>query len=204
MLKKARQPIFLMVSLLYGVMVLGDENYAYLKYQGYSGCSHAAQERLMRMGFLQDWVQIATCKTSQDLWWVLEVKPKKYKGGYYAKLLNSPDPSNFDFQVDFFNGVADFIQADYIGPPKWMPSSLVYWDAYIGDWRYLKETRGRNIYLDLTEQDVLVLWIKYESIEDGLVWDASFDAGRLVELLGLGQSKLQSIYSGIFRFLGLQ
>lgn len=168
-----------------------------------SPCFQAGQERLLRQGFSQDWQNLDNCENPRELWWVLERRPRM-KSTFRKKRTTGMADANevvFEFESDFMSRMKKATSEKYTGPPKWMPPDLAYWDAYIGDWRYLRTDFNRDPEGQMTGTELALFWIKYEHIEDGIILDASFDFSRLMTILNVDIFRVNGLVSRLFNFL---
>jgi hypothetical protein len=168
-------------------------------------CAGAQEERIFQLGFSEDWQSLELCENPLDLWWVLELKPK-------TRLKNSTDKSVvaavdrdviFQFEIDFMTRWKNVTTEKYTGPPKWMPPDQAYWDPAIGDWRYIKINLNDDLDKPKTGSELVLLWMKYEHSEDGLILDASFDINRLMELFNIDFFRVNGLLSRVFDFISL-
>lgn len=154
----------------------------------------------MRQGLSADWQANPGCRRA-DLWWVPDMKPRLRRAWYKLSAADTHDIA-FVFEEDFASRFGRIMQDEYAGPPKWMPPELAYWDTAIGDWRYLPVHNHQDIYSELSQPEMLMLWVRYEPFEQGLVFDASFDFSRLAELLDLTRLRLGAVTEKLLKLLG--
>jgi hypothetical protein len=167
-------------------------------------CLQAEADRTLMQGFRQDWEYLQVCEDTKNLWWVLDVKPRKIpkirtKRSAFIKENNGE--VLFEFESDFVTRLKSLTTEKYTGPPKWMPPNLSYWDPAIGDWRYLKVDLNGNIEDARSSGELLLLWLKYEHIDDGLVVDASFDVNRVMEVFNIDIFRVKGWWSKVINFV---
>jgi len=197
---------FLLCLILLGVAphALPSENENFFFYENHSHwhssvyCKNTVAERVFLQGFNEDWVTILQCTNDKYYWWMEKNSVKKrYIFSLQSYVIQVKEESKaYEFEQEWIDVVEEFSNPVHIGPPKWMPPELAYWDSYLGDWRYLQPELGVDIFKSLEHPDLMMFWVRYD--RDGLGFDATIEVDRFLKILnGLGV-EVSGYWTGFF------
>ena len=167
-------------------------------------CELKWKERFFIQGFRDDWNSYGVCSRDK-IWWYHELEVPAFSESYahsvYAK--NDHGEITFRFRPDFAETMSILLYKDHQWPPKWMPPDNVYWNAGAGDWVYLKSNDQRDMMEESRQQEILLLWLKYEDIEKGITWNATLDFSQLSQIFDLVNGRLGHVISILLDTLNL-